>query len=115
VTCITLSTEEISGEPMLRITVQDGEESRTIKLEGRIAGPWVAELERVWRSLAPSFDRKRLHLDLRSVDFVDAAGGLLLGEIYKETKASFVFDSPLTGYFAENAMRSKTRATTERG
>ena len=31
---------------MLRITVHDNPESLTFQLEGRLAGPWVRELER---------------------------------------------------------------------
>ena len=79
----------------------------TIKLEGRIAGPWVAEFNREWRSLAPSLGSKKLSVDLRGVTFVDGHGRQLLREIYEKTGADIVADTPLTMYFAEEAMRGK--------
>jgi len=51
----------------------------TLKLEGRIAGPWVGELRRVAAtSLAES---EVLRLDLSAVRFVDPAGAELLHEL----------------------------------
>lgn len=90
---------------MLRITVAESERAETIKLEGKIAGPWVEELSRTWHSLASSLGRKQLKLDMRSVGFVDGKGRQLLREIYQKTNACFLTDSPLTQYFAEEAMR----------
>jgi hypothetical protein len=90
---------------MLRITVHEGDRARTIKLEGKVAGPWVEELNRAWHSLASSAGPKELQVDLRGVAFVDAKGRQLLREIYQRTNASFLADSPLTRYFAEDAMR----------
>jgi hypothetical protein len=90
---------------MLRITVQEGARAQTIKLEGKIVGPWVEEFSRTWHSLAPSLGSKQLHLDLCGVAFVDANGKQLLREIYQRTNASFLADSPLTQYFADDAMQ----------
>jgi len=55
--------------------------------------------------LAPSLGSKVLHLDLRDVAFVDAKGRQILREIYQKTNASFLADSPLTRYFADEAMQ----------
>lgn len=90
---------------MLRITIHEGVKAQTIQLEGKIAGPWVEEFNRTWHSLAPSLGSKQLHLDLRSVAFVDAKGRQLLREIYQKTNACFLADSPLTRYFADDAMQ----------
>ncbi len=90
---------------MLRITVQEGERAQTIKLEGKIVGPWVQEFSRAWHSLAGSLGSKELHLDLCGVAFVDAKGRQLLREIYQRTNSSFLADSPLTRYFADDAMQ----------
>ncbi len=35
---------------MLRITVRQEPTTTTIELEGKLAGPWVEELERCWRT-----------------------------------------------------------------
>ena len=90
---------------MLRITIHEGSEAQTIQLEGKIAGPWVEELNRTWHSLVPSLGSKELHLDLSGVAFVDAKGRQLLREIYQKTNACFLADSPLTRYFADDAMQ----------
>jgi hypothetical protein len=92
-------------ENMLRITIQEDPKAQTIKLEGKIVGPWVAELERTWTSLAPALGAKKLQLDLRDVAFADDKGRKVLREIYQKTHAGFLTNSPLTKYFADDAMQ----------
>jgi len=94
---------------MLRITVQNGEKVQTIKLEGKVVGPWVEELERTCQSVVRSLGARELHLDLRGVGFVDAKGRGLLREMYLRTNARFLADSPLTRYFVEDAMRESEK------
>jgi hypothetical protein len=94
---------------MLRITIHEGVKAQTIQLEGKIVGPWVEEFDRAWHLLAPSLGSKALHFDLRSVAFVDANGRQLLREIYQKTNASFLADSPLTQYFADDAMQQSPK------
>ena|SRR5713101_199176 len=94
---------------MLRITVQESEKVRTIKLEGRIAGPWVEEFNSSWHSLEALLGSRQLQLDLRGVAFVDAKGRELLREIYQKTNACFLTDSPLTRYFADDARQQSPR------
>lgn len=98
---------------MLRITVEESDRAETIKLEGKIVGPWVEELNRAWHALAPALGCKQLELDMRSVAFVDDKGRQLLREIYQQTKASFLTDSPLTKYFADEAMGQSPKAGRE--
>jgi anti-anti-sigma regulatory factor len=92
---------------MLKITINDSGNTQTILLEGKIVGPWVEEFKRVWGGLKRSAGAKQLRLDLRSVTFVDEQGRRLLQEIYQETKASFLANSPLTHYFASEAMQPR--------
>jgi anti-anti-sigma regulatory factor len=94
---------------MLRITVQDGEKAQTIKLEGKIVGPWVEEFRRTCHSLVPLLGSKELHLDLRDVAFVDGRGRELLRKVHQKTSAHFLADSPLTRYFAQDAMRQSQK------
>jgi hypothetical protein len=98
---------------MLRITVQEGESGQTIKLEGKIVGPWVEELSGAWHSLARSLGSKELYFDLCGVAFVDARGRQLLRDIYQKTNSSFLADSPLTRYFADDAMQQSPNAGEE--
>ena len=92
---------------MLRITVHEDQTMRTIKLEGKIGGAWVEELERTWIALGPPLGSKKLQLDLRDVTFADGNGRKLLREIYQKTHAGFLTDSPLTKYFADEAMQPR--------
>ena len=96
------------SQGMLRITIHDGAR-QTIQLEGKIAGPWVEEFSRTWHVLETSLGSKPLQLDLRGVMFVDTNGRQLLREIYQKANASFLADSPLTRYFADEAMQKSPK------
>ncbi len=63
---------------MLRIVSGDGPGQVTLKLEGSLAGPWVAELEHAWRAARPGLNGRSLCVDLTAVDYVDEAGKYLL-------------------------------------
>jgi anti-anti-sigma regulatory factor len=66
---------------MLRITVVEGSRSAvTLRVEGRIAGPWVEEL-RTTCNVHNAPDPIQLHLDLEDVSFVDAAGVAYLKDL----------------------------------
>jgi anti-anti-sigma regulatory factor len=75
----------------------------TLKVEGRLVGPWARELEKTWQELWASAKQKSLRLDLRGVSFVDADGARILREIVETTQAEVCADSPLTQYFANQA------------
>jgi ABC-type transporter Mla MlaB component len=71
---------------MLKIARVDGEmcpsdSISTLKLEGKLIGPWVDELSRACEELAtpPS----GLHLNLSAVTFIDPAGIKLLGDLIR--------------------------------
>lgn len=66
---------------MLKITTRREAGALIFQLEGKLAGPWVQELERCWRS-AP--DTRRSCVDLSSVTFIDADGKALLGQMHRE-------------------------------
>jgi anti-anti-sigma regulatory factor len=89
---------------VLRITVQEKATEVTIKLEGRIAGPWVDEVRRTWLSLAPSLGSRQLCVDLCDVTFVDTAGENLLVDIRK-SGAGFRADTAMTKFLAEEIKR----------
>jgi hypothetical protein len=80
---------------VLRITIQKSKREVTMKLEGRVAGPWVEELHRTWISLAPSLRPNHLRVDLCEVTFVDAKGNQVLTDIRK-AGAAFLADTAMT-------------------
>jgi ABC-type transporter Mla MlaB component len=80
---------------MLRITVHDTPPVLTFQLEGRLAGPWVRELEACWQdTLAPQ--RNPIHrVDLTGVTFIDAAGRACLAAMHRQG-AEFIAPDCLT-------------------
>ena len=78
----------------------------TLKVEGKLVGPWALELDRIWRDLCASARHKSLLLDLRGLSFVDSNGIRILREIVGATGADVFADSPLTQYFANQAKRA---------
>jgi outer membrane protein TolC/anti-anti-sigma regulatory factor len=63
---------------MLRITTLDVGETVTLKLEGKLSGPWVEEFERCWGIASQVYANKELVVDLSGVIFVDPLGKKLL-------------------------------------
>jgi len=69
---------------MLRINTQRETGVLIIELEGKLAGPWVKELESSWRSAASSPQSQTVRVDLTSVDFIDEEGKGLLEKMHGE-------------------------------
>lgn len=66
---------------MLRITVVESNmRAVTLRVEGRLAGPWVEEL-RTTCNVHAGPDPVQLHLELEDVSFVDDAGIACLKEL----------------------------------
>jgi hypothetical protein len=92
----------------LRITFQDTNEAIEMRLEGRIAGPWASELDRVWVDTASRVAAKKLIIDLHNVTYADAAGKDVLRAIYAQTRAAFITNTPWAKFLAEEVTASKT-------
>jgi anti-anti-sigma regulatory factor len=69
---------------MLRITVHNNPGALTVQLEGRLAGPWVREVEECWQSTRASQRKPVLRLDLTGVTSIDAAGKAFLATRHSE-------------------------------
>ena len=68
---------------MLRITFQEDPTGTTVKLEGKLSGPWVAELERCWGEHQPQAS-KQVTVDLSDVTYINPEGKKLLGRMMGE-------------------------------
>ena len=69
---------------MLRITVEVGARVLKIRIEGKLSGPSLRELEECWQgSLALPPDLVR-HVDLTGVTFIDAAGRSCLTAMHRQ-------------------------------
>jgi hypothetical protein len=69
---------------MLRITVHDNPEALTVQLEGKLAGPWVRELEECWQRTQAGRRKSAPRFDLTGVTFIDAAGKAFLAARHAE-------------------------------
>jgi anti-anti-sigma regulatory factor len=58
-------------------------ESMSLLLEGRLAGPWVEELDSYWRRIAAN-SQSRAVIDLTGVTFIDANGKALLTKLWQQ-------------------------------
>jgi hypothetical protein len=84
----------------LRISIHEDESTVDITLDGRIAGPWVAELGRVWLETAPRLASRKLSIDLRNVTYADVRGKQVLRDICSLAKAELLTSTPWTQYLA---------------
>lgn len=76
----------LSVEPriiaMMKVTqIQEGDQLM-IRVEGRLSGPWVEELERSWSQAAAAQGAARIQVELAGVSFIDDAGKQLLRKIH---------------------------------
>ena len=69
---------------MLRITLEQELDLVTLKLEGRLAGPWVDELERSWKNIRETEPGQRVTVNLSEVSFVDPEGEELLRSMFRD-------------------------------
>ena len=92
------------GQHTLRITIEQkdqSEQAAVITLEGRVAGPFAAELGRVWVERAPQLALQKLSLDLSDVTYADADGIQVLRGIYLQAQPDLVAPTPWTRHLAE--------------
>ena len=59
---------------MLRITVERNSKTATLKLAGRLVGPWIDELNRTWNEVNVQALADGVVLDLSDVTFVAPEG-----------------------------------------
>jgi hypothetical protein len=99
---------------VLKISIKEDVLAATLKVEGKVVGPWAVELGSTWHGLWSSTRQKRLLLDIRGVTFADQTGSQVLGEIVRATGAEILADSPLTQYFANRATAGTAASQEER-
>ena len=67
---------------MLRITKHDAGELESLRLEGRIVGPWVAELTRRCEAIRGA--GRELELEMSGVSFLDPSAVRLLRSLIEQ-------------------------------
>lgn len=66
---------------MLKISVKEDNRGVSFDLEGRLAGPWVSELEQCWHRQQEQAGGKQLSVRLCAVSFIDDGGKELLSKM----------------------------------
>ena len=69
---------------MLRITTDKNTQCLTLRLEGRLEGPWVAVLGQSFTGALHKRRGRRLRIDLNGVTFVDPEGKAALAQMYTQ-------------------------------
>ena len=69
---------------MLRITVRGEAGYITVKVEGKVVGPWVHELEACCRTSKQDAAGMPIVIDLAGVTFIDADGKTLLSRLRQQ-------------------------------
>jgi ABC-type transporter Mla MlaB component len=92
-----------------RVDVRTGDSIPTLKLDGKLLGPWVEELSRACQAL--EVPPSRLCLNLAAVTFIDSAGLALLGDLIRRGTTI----SECTGFVEELlGIASSARSQTDR-
>jgi hypothetical protein len=97
------------GQRTLRISIQENDNSIGFTLVGRLAGPWVGELERAWKDIAPRLDEKKLSLDVCDLTYSDSGGKKVLRDMFVKSHAEFVTSNDWSHHLAEEIKNSNSR------
>jgi len=89
---------------MLRVTAQDEAEAIRLKIEGRLAGADVNNVESYWQTITAAREFSPILIDLTGVTFVDEAGKRLLAEMSRHGD-KFVASGLMTKAIIEEVSR----------
>jgi anti-anti-sigma regulatory factor len=59
---------------MFKISIVEDGRQRRLLLEGRLVGPWTAEVESAWKTAAENLQGRKLVVDLTNVTHIGADG-----------------------------------------
>jgi hypothetical protein len=95
---------------MLRITTNDNPRVLVFRLEGRLEGPWVRELERSWRILTERASKPIVCVDLSGVTAIDGDGKARLAEMHGQGARFITSDCVMKAVVDELDKESPTSA-----
>lgn len=98
---------------MLKITFQRDSGKMTVKLEGKLSGPWVGELEKCWKEHSP-LPSENAAIDLSEVTYVDPEGKRLLARLIEEG-ADLRGTNLVTRYIVDEITRAGIRSASHGG
>ena len=86
---------------MLRITAHDNPRTLMFRLEGKLSGPWVRELEECWRGALAGRRDPALRVDLTGLTSMDAAGQACLAALHRQGAELVAADCLMKAVVAE--------------
>jgi anti-anti-sigma regulatory factor len=93
---------------VLRITITDDLKEQRWTLQGRLSGPWVAQLRSNWqKSHGPNGDRQCI-VDMSGVTFVDLDGERVLAAMMRDG-AKFIATGVYTKHLLDTIERRRQR------
>ena len=69
---------------MLRITVHNNEQTVRLQLEGRLASPWLDELDETFKHALASKGQPTIEVDLTGLIAIDRGGKTYLESMYQQ-------------------------------
>jgi hypothetical protein len=101
-----LHQRQRGAEAMLKISILDTPSQRRLVIEGKLVGPWAAELLRVWRQATADLNGRALVIDAKGLTATAEDGENVLLELMKEG-ASF----RSSGVFTKQVLKRMARKT----
>src|SRR5271154_5491848 len=93
---------------MLRITIVDSPIEQRLVLYGKLVGPWIGELQRVWENLRQQLGNRRSVIDLNEVTLIDDSADQLLATML-ERGAGLAARSMANRWLIQALKAGKTR------
>ncbi len=91
----------------LRITIDHSADALKLKLDGRLAGPWVEELRRAWDESVRRSPSRPVLVDVCDVVYSDSDGIAVLKHICSTSQAQVRSNSPWTNHLASTIQSAK--------
>jgi anti-anti-sigma regulatory factor len=93
---------------VLRITITDEPKEQRWTLQGRLSGPWVAQLKSNWEKSHGQNGIRKWIVDVSGVTFVDLDGERVLGIMMKDG-AEFIASGVYTKHILEILAKRRQR------
>jgi len=93
---------------VLRITILDEPTEQRWNLQGRLSGPWVAQLKSNWEKSHGQNGNRKCVVDVSGVTFVDLDGERVLAAIMKDG-AEFIASGVYTKHILETLEKRRQR------
>ncbi len=95
---------------MLKISIVDTPTQQRILLHGKLVGPWIKELRRVWEELRPQLGNRSPVVDLNEVTLIDDDADSLLAKML-EQGAELVATGVANRWLIQALKEGKTRVS----